>query len=66
LLAVIVSVSIFLTICFSAVAGVALPIILMKFNQDPAVASGPFITTIIDAIGLVIYFLIATGFLSLI
>lgn len=66
LLAVIVSVSIFLTICFSAVAGVALPIILMKFNQDPAVASGPFITTIIDAIGLVIYFLVATGLLSLI
>ncbi|MGV3175938.1 magnesium transporter [Aerococcus suis] len=32
---------------------------------DPAVASGPFITTINDAVGLFIYFTIATQFLHL-
>ncbi len=37
-----------------------LPFILTKFKQDPAVASGPLITTIVDVTGLIVYFLLAT------
>lgn len=63
-LALVVSLAIFLTICFSSVVGAMVPIILTKFKVDPAIASGPFISTIIDALGLLIYFLIATSLLE--
>jgi len=36
--------------------GAALPFVLTLFKQDPAVASGPLVTTIMDILGLVIYF----------
>uniref|UniRef100_UPI0035A13719 magnesium transporter n=1 Tax=Jeotgalibaca porci TaxID=1868793 RepID=UPI0035A13719 len=42
-----------------------IPVIIHKFKIDPAVASGPFITTINDALGLIIYFSIATQLLHL-
>jgi len=63
-LSLVVSLAIFLTICFSSVVGAMVPLILNKLNIDPAVASGPFISTIIDAIGLLIYFIIATSLLD--
>jgi len=45
--------------------GVLIPIILKKYGSDPAVASGPIITTINDVVALVIYFGVATiAFLS--
>lgn len=59
-LALIISVSIFLTISMSTVIGAVIPVIINKFKIDPAVASGPFITTIADSLGLLIYFSIAT------
>jgi magnesium transporter len=40
-------------------AGVILPIIARLFKIDPAVISGPFITTTVDVLGLIIYFEIA-------
>ena len=40
-------------------AGVALPIIATSLKIDPAIMSGPFITTVVDVIGLVVYFEIA-------
>ncbi|WP_245705313.1 magnesium transporter [Alteribacillus persepolensis] len=64
LLAVIVAVSIFLTLSVAALIGAVLPLIINKLNIDPAVASGPFITTLNDIIGLFIYFTIATSFLE--
>lgn len=64
ILALVVSLAIFLTICFSSVVGAMVPIILTKFKVDPAIASGPFISTIIDALGLLIYFMIATSLLE--
>lgn len=45
--------------------GVVLPFTLMRFKLDPAVASSPLITSSMDAIGLFIYFSIATAILSL-
>lgn len=59
-LAGIISVSMFFTISVSTVIGTTIPTIINKFKIDPAVASGPFITTINDSLGLLIYFSIAT------
>lgn len=44
--------------------GVILPFLLTKFKQDPAVASSPLITSLMDAIGLLIYFAIAAAILD--
>ena len=40
--------------------GYIVPVLLNKINVDPAVASGPFITTLVDIISLLIYFGLAT------
>gem|GEM_PF-4420523 len=42
-----------------------MPFLLQKFNLDPASASAPLITTMIDIFGIVIYFSIATAFLTM-
>lgn len=59
-LGLVVGVSILLTLSISAVIGAIIPLIINKLKFDPAVASGPFITTLNDVIGLMIYFSIAT------
>lgn len=63
-LAIIISLSLSLTISVSTVVGAIIPVIAAKVKVDPAVASGPFITTINDAFGLIIYFSIATALLN--
>lgn len=63
-LAFIVSLSILVSITLAAGVGTAIPQLLQRLNIDPAVASGPFITTINDTLGLLIYFTIATSLLS--
>lgn len=60
ILSVIVGLSILLALSVSAVIGSVVPLIINKLNFDPAIASGPFITTLNDIIGLLIYFSIAT------
>jgi len=52
-----------LTLFVATLAGAVIPMILDRFKVDPAVASGPFITTINDLIGLTIYFSVATRFI---
>ncbi|MCB5608004.1 magnesium transporter, partial [[Ruminococcus] gnavus] len=42
-----------------------LPILADKLGFDPAVMASPFITTIVDALSLLIYFTIATNLLNL-
>ena len=64
-LALIIGISLFLTLSISTVVGAIIPIVIHKMNIDPAIASGPFITTINDALGLLIYFSIATELLHL-
>ena len=59
-LGLIVGFSILLTLGISAVIGAIVPLIINKLKFDPAIASGPFITTLNDIIGLLIYFSIAT------
>jgi magnesium transporter len=54
-LTITVSVALFSVILFASVFGTFVPIALHKFNIDPALATGPFITTTNDIIGLTIY-----------
>ena len=44
--------------------GTIVPILLRKLDVDPAIASGPFVTTSTDLFGILIYFLIATSLLT--
>jgi magnesium transporter len=47
-------------VLFGSLAGSMLPFILRRFNLDPASASAPFVATLVDVTGLVIYFLVAS------
>ena len=57
--ALIVSVSLFSIVMVSSLLGTITPIVLDKLNFNPALASGPFITTTNDLIALAIYFIVA-------
>jgi magnesium transporter len=48
----------------AAMLGVIAPTILKRLNIDPAIASGPFVTTFNDITGIIIYMLVATLFLT--
>ncbi len=54
-LGLVVSLSLFTVIMFAAVFGTLIPLMLDKYNIDPALATGPFITTLNDVLGLFIY-----------
>ena len=58
-----VSISLFSVIVFAAVFGTFIPLTLEKYNIDPALATGPFITTVNDVLGLFIYFMIGQAIL---
>lgn len=65
LVATVVSLTLLITIIISKIVGCSLPILVKKIHLDPAVMASPIITTIIDALSLVIYFQIATNLLNL-
>ncbi len=52
-----VSSSLFVVIIFAAIFGTMIPLLLHRVKIDPALATGPFITTMNDIMGLFIYFL---------
>jgi magnesium transporter len=52
----IVSIALFCVILIAAVMGTITPMLLHRMKIDPAVATGPFITTANDILGLIIYF----------
>lgn len=60
-----VSMSLMAVIIFAALFGTFIPLVLDKYNIDPALATGPFITTVNDVLGLFIYFMIGKLFLNL-
>src|SRR5690606_7512836 len=64
ILGVVVVSFLFVTLIIGTLAGTFIPLLLYKFNVDPAVASCPLITTINDILSLIIYFGIATMFIS--
>ena len=63
--ALVVCVTLAATVLCAKVVGCTLPILSMKVGFDPAVMSSPFITTIVDAISLILYFSVATAVLGL-
>lgn len=60
----IVCFTLFATVVVAKIVGCTLPILAKKIGFDPAVMASPFITTIVDAISLLIYFAIATPFIE--
>ncbi|PLT30361.1 magnesium transporter [Peribacillus deserti] len=63
-LGLLVGAAIIATLFVATLAGSLIPLLMHKMNIDPAVASGPFITTINDIISVLIYFGMATLFIS--
>ena len=56
----VVSLTLVATVVVAKIVGCALPVAAKKVGLDPAVMASPFITTIVDAVSLLIYFAIAT------
>jgi magnesium transporter len=55
-LSLVVSLALFSVVVFASFIGTITPLILNRFNYNPALAAGPFITTMNDLLGLTIYF----------
>ncbi len=64
-ISLIVSMALIGTVIFAKAVGCSLPMIAKKIGFDPAVMASPIITTIVDAVSLVIYFKIATSVLAI-
>jgi magnesium transporter len=60
-----VSLTLFIVMIFASVFGTVIPLVLNKLNIDPAVATGPFITTTNDILGLLIYMTVAQMFFKI-
>jgi len=65
LLGLVVGLSIFFSMAMAATIGTIIPLILKRFDVDAAIATGPFVTTAIDILGVLAYFMIAKFFLNL-
>lgn len=64
LVAAVVALTLALTVIIAKLVGSSLPIIASRVGLDPAVMASPFITTAVDALSLIVYFLIASPFFS--
>lgn len=64
ILGLVVGSSLLLTLIIGTLAGTVIPLILYRLKIDPAIASGPLITTLNDIFSLITYFGIATMFLN--
>jgi magnesium transporter len=60
-----VSVSLAATIVLAKIIGATLPLAAKKIGLDPAVMASPLITTLVDAISLIVYFFVASNLLSI-
>ena len=63
IIATLICVAMIVNLVFSAIAGIFIPIILRKFNQDPAIAGSVVVTTVTDVIGFFSFLGLATIFL---
>lgn len=63
--AAVVCLTLVITVFAAKIVGASLPMLARKAGFDPAVMASPFITTIVDALSLMIYFQIATAMLGL-
>ena len=62
--AIVVALSMVTIVLFGSMMGMCLPFVLERFKVDPATASAPLVTTLIDASGVLIYFSIASAILT--
>lgn len=60
-----VTITLVAVVIMAKVLGGVLPLLAIKFKQDPAVMAGPMITTVVDTFALIIYFQIATVLLGI-
>ena len=65
MLGVVVGLSIGCSMLMAVAVGTFIPMFLRKVDIDPAIATGPFVTTSIDILGVLFYFVIAGYFLSI-
>ena len=65
LVALVVSITLMFTIVVSKLIGCTLPLLAKKIGFDPAVMASPFITTIVDALALLLYFGVASSILHI-
>ncbi len=61
----VICLTIFMIVVVAKFIGCTLPILTKKLGFDPTVMASPFITTIVDALGLIVYFKIATSLLGI-
>ncbi len=61
----VISTTVFITILMANITGGLLPLVALIFKQDPAAMASPLITTIVDALALIVYFKLAMHFLSI-
>jgi len=64
LVAMVVGVSLIGVVMFGTISGSMLPIVLKRLGADPAVSSAPFVATLVDVTGVIIYFNCAYYFLK--
>lgn len=65
LLGLVIGIAIFCTMALSATIGALIPLALKRFDFDAAIATGPFVTTSIDIVGVLMYFYTAKLMLGL-
>jgi len=63
MLGLVVGLSVGASMLIAATIGTFVPLFLKRMNIDPAIATGPFVTTSIDILGVLFYFLIASFFI---
>jgi magnesium transporter len=64
-IAVVISITLLAICTLAAFIGSLLPLVAKRVGVDPAVMSAPFITTLVDASGLIVYFLVARAVLGI-
>ena len=64
-IALVLSIALVVVCTLATLIGSMIPLFAQRFGVDPAVVSAPFITTIVDATGLIVYFLVARAVLGL-
>jgi magnesium transporter len=63
-LGIVVGGSMLCVMLMSTLSGTFIPIVLDRFNIDPAIATGPFVTTLNDVLGLTVYFIMTSLFMT--
>ena len=61
-ISLVVSATVFITVALAKMVGCTLPVVAEKLHLDPAVMAGPLITTLVDAMSLMVYFQLTVHF----